>query len=466
MLVHKLTTILKIGLIGLPLSVFALPLKLTYLPSPTSLSLTAGSIDVARLLEPAVEPQEVGVDDKGEQLPQDIIFWHSMAGQLGEEVARLSQQFNESQMAYRVRPVYKGDYMESLTSFAAAFRAKHPPNLVQVFEVGTSVMRSPRGVIKPVETLMREQGVEFPKGQYFPAVLSHYSMDGVLLAMPFNVSIPVMFYNADALAKLGVTQETFPKSWQGFERLAERLHREGFSCAYTSAYPAWILIESYQALHGLNPAEGASKDMIHQQLKSHLKRMQEWQKKHYFEYGGRGDDPTALFTSGKCPIFSQSSGAFEALSGLTSFHLGVAPIPFDETNKSTRHNNIVGGAALWIPAGQSKEIEHGISLYLAFIAKPSVQRSWYEHTGYLPMDTAFQASEHSILDIAKLDLNHQYQAVPESQQGAENQIRTIYDQMLEAIFSGMMSVEDAMNKADRRIQHVLKRFRRNNGNAH
>ena len=208
-------------------------------------------------------------------LPQDIIFWHSMAGQLGEEVARMAQQFNDSQTAYRVRPVYKGDYMESLTSFAAAFRAKYPPNLVQVFEVGTSVMLSPNGIIKPVERLMHEQGMDLSKEQFFPAVLRHYSSDDVLMAMPFNVSIPVMFYNADALAKLGVTQQSFPSTWGKLEHLADRLHQAGFSCAYTSAYPAWILIESYQALQGLNTA-----DDIHQQLGAHLQRMRQWQKKH------------------------------------------------------------------------------------------------------------------------------------------------------------------------------------------
>lgn len=422
MLVHKLKSLLLTCLIWLPLPVFA--------------------------------------------VPQDIIFWHSMAGQLREEVTRLAKQFNDSQTAYRVRPVYKGDYMESLTSFAAAFRAKHPPNLVQVFEVGTSVMRSPRGIIKPVETLMHEQGMDLSKEQFFPAVLRHYSSNGVLMAMPFNVSIPVMFYNADALAKLGVTQESFPKTWSGLEVLAGRLHKSGYSCAYTTAYPAWILIESYQALQGLNSAKGKTTDAMHQQLKTHLERMREWQKKHYFEYGGRGDDPTTLFTSGKCPLFSQSSGAYKGLAKLTPFHLGVAPIPFDESVKASRHNNIVGGAALWVPAGQSKEIEHGIALYLAFISKPSVQQAWYEQTGYLPMDDAFQASANSILDIAKQELNHQNQPVSDLQQGAENQIRTIHDQMLEAIFSGMMSVDEAMNKAENRIRHVLKRFRKNSGDVH
>lgn len=392
-------------------------------------------------------------------LQQDVIFWHSMAGQLGEEVNRLAQQFNDSQTTYRVKPIYKGDYMESLTSFAAAFRAKHPPNLIQVFEVGTSVMHTPKGIIKPVEQLMHEQGMDLLKEHFFPAVLRQYSLDGVLLAMPFNVSIPVMFYNADALRKFGVTPYSFPSTWGQFELLAKRLHQAGFSCVYTSAYPAWILIESYQALQGLNLEKTA--EVLHQQLGRHLQRIRQWQQKHYFEYGGRGDDATALFTRGKCPIFSQSSGAYVGLSELVPFHLGVAPIPLDDTNDATRHNNVVGGAALWVPAGQSQEMEHGIALFLAFLSQPNVQQAWYEHTGYLPMDNIAPIPQSSILRIAQHDLNRSNQMDANLQQGAENQVRVIHDQMLEAIFSGMMTVEKALHKAEIRIQHVLKRFKKN-----
>ena len=57
----------------------------------------------------------------------EIVFWHSMAGQLGEEVNNLANKFNQSQQKYSINPLYKGDYNESLTSFAVAFRAQKPP---------------------------------------------------------------------------------------------------------------------------------------------------------------------------------------------------------------------------------------------------------------------------------------------------------------------------------------------------
>ena len=74
-----------------------------------------------------------------------MVFWHGMAGHLGDEVRLLADDFNRSQDEFTIKPVYKGDYTETLTSFAAAFRAHKAPAIVQIFEVGTAIILSPTG---------------------------------------------------------------------------------------------------------------------------------------------------------------------------------------------------------------------------------------------------------------------------------------------------------------------------------
>lgn len=390
---------------------------------------------------------------------QEIVFWHSMAGQLGEEVNQLAKQFNQQQTQYQVKPIYKGNYIESLSSFAAAFRAKQPPNMIQVFEVGTSVMLSPPGIIKPVEQLMHEQGVDVEKAFLMPAIRYQYSDRNQLMAMPFNVSIPVLFYNVDVLNKLGISSSNFPKTWTELETLLQALQQSGYACGYTTAYPAWILIESYAALNGLSPYDVESAQM----MTTHIHRMSQWQKQHYFEYGGRVDDATVLFTSGKCPLFSQSSGAYSALSQLVSFHLGVAPLPLDHHISTKRHNNVVGGAAIWVIAGQTPEIERGIAQFLSFLSQPQQQKQWYQQTGYIPLNplSADALKSNMILKLAISDLSHPIEREALQPGMPLNQIRTIYDEMLESIFSGITSPKEAIKKAQKRAQHVITRFKKN-----
>ncbi|BCA96461.1 glycerol-3-phosphate ABC transporter substrate-binding protein [Legionella antarctica] len=399
----------------------------------------------------------------------ELVFWHGMAGNLGEEVRLLADDFNLSQSEFTIKPVYKGDYVETLTSFAAAFRAHQAPAIVQVFEVGTAIMLSPKGVIKPVDVLMHEQNMRLPKDDFIQSVREFYSRDGQLMAMPFNLSVPVLYYNRDILAKVGYSQANFPHTWGELEVLAEKIKKAGYDCTYTTAYPGWVLFESYLAIHGLTLTEEARAVFNTPQLARHIQRLKRWHDLHYFRYGGRVDDATIFFTSGVCPLFSQSSGAYNSLLAFVPFNLGVSTMPLDTQASPTRHANVAGGAALWAVNGQNEVQYKGIAQFFVFIARPEIQKRWHEHTGYLPLGlkgiyaAIVQASKHPSLLLARSDLEGPVNAKPFKHTGPQNQIRSINDEVLEAMFAGLINSDQALQEAMDRSNHVLLRFSQNTG---
>ena len=79
------------------------------------------------------------------QAQTEIQWWHSMGGALGDKLNELANKFNASQKDYKVVPVYKGSYPESMTAAIAAFRAGNAPHILQVFEVGTATMMAGQG---------------------------------------------------------------------------------------------------------------------------------------------------------------------------------------------------------------------------------------------------------------------------------------------------------------------------------
>src|SRR5215467_11746194 len=79
----------------------------------------------------------------------EIQWWHAMQGVLGERVNEIAAKFNASQNDYEVKAVFKGPYPDTLNAAIAAYRAKQPPHVVQVFEVGTQTMLS-SGAVYPV----------------------------------------------------------------------------------------------------------------------------------------------------------------------------------------------------------------------------------------------------------------------------------------------------------------------------
>ena len=404
--------------------------------------------------------------------PIEIVLWHSLAGQLGAELMLLSKGFNESQRNYLIKPVYKGDYSETLTSFAAAFSAKQPPDLVQIFEVGTDTMLVSKGIIKPVDQVMAEHDLTLAEGHFFSAVRDYYSERGHLMAMPLNISVPVLYYNADLLNTLGYSADNFPKTWDELEVLASKLKHAGFSCAYTTTYPAWILIESFSAIHGLSMVDPQTNKASynHQAMIHHLNRLRRWQKEHYFVYGGRSDDATVLFTSGQCPVLSQSSGAYASLAQLVSFRVGVAAIPLDLHVSQTRFNNLTGGAALWVVAGKKNLTYRGIAHFFNYLAQAEVQKQWHLSTGYLPLgakgiyDGIAQLSQHPALAIALMEWSNTSTKKVGIRSSAQHQMRVINDEALEMIFAGIHPPQVAMDDAVRRSNQAIDRFLKRTSN--
>src|SRR5499426_360297 len=126
----------------------------------------------------------------------EIQWWHSMTGANNTGVNELAARFNASQREYKVVPVFKGSYPESMTAAIAAFRAGSAPHILQVFEVGTATMMAAKGAIKPVYQLMKDAGEPFDPKAYLPTITGYYSTSkGDMLSFPFNSSSMVMWVN-------------------------------------------------------------------------------------------------------------------------------------------------------------------------------------------------------------------------------------------------------------------------------
>lgn len=401
--------------------------------------------------------------------PVKIDFWHSLAGSYGEELHYLATRFNQQQNEYFLNPIYKGDYVECITSLAAAFRAKQAPPLVQIFEVGSESMLNPSGIIEPVEKLMKKHRKKLNKQDYFPILNKYYSQNGQLMAMPFNVSIPVLFYNKDALKKAGIQDKELPQTWHDLERISGLLQEHGYDCVFSSANPAWILIEATASIHGLSLVDQKTNQALYnnRQTRTLLTKLKDWQNRKIFEYGGRSDDSSILFTSGRCPFYAQSSGAFNSLSQFVNFDIGIISLPINTEVSKTRHSNIAGGGALWVLSGHDEKTYEGVSQFLEFILHPDNQLRWHQKTGYLPLgvkgdyQSIIKQSTHPSLHIASHDFIDESLGLKNDLSRVHNQIRVINEESLEAVFSGIKTPKEALDNAVLRSNHALERFKKN-----
>src|SRR6266851_2626812 len=184
--------------------------------------------------------------------PIEIQWWHAMTAVNGERVNKIAADFNASQSEYKVVPVYKGSYPETMSAGIAAFRGGNAPHIIQIFEVGTATMMAAKGAIKPVHQLMAEAHEKFDPSAYLPTVNGYYSTsDGKMLSLPFNSSSAISYYNKDAFAKAGLDPEKPPQTWPEWFADAKKIRAAGYPCGFTAGWITWTQIEQFNAWHNM-----------------------------------------------------------------------------------------------------------------------------------------------------------------------------------------------------------------------
>ncbi len=406
----------------------------------------------------------------------EIQWWHAMTGANNDVIVKLAEQFNATQKDYKVVPAYKGSYADTMNAGIAAFRAGNAPHIMQVFEVGTATMMSAGGAIKPVHVMMKEAGESFDPANYLPTITGYYStLKGEMLSFPFNSSSAVMWYNKDALAKIGMTAP--PKTWPEVFDAAKKLKSNGFEkCGFSTAWITWLNVEQLSAWHNIPLASKANgMDGFDTELKfnspfhvKHLQNLVDLQKDKTFDYSGRTNTGEGRFTSGECPIFMTSSAFFGNVAANAKFAWGNAPMPYYPDVAGAPQNSIIGGASLWVMGGKKPEEYKGVAKFFTFLSDTDRQVGLHTLSGYLPITKAayekVKASgfykEKPHLETPLLQLTNK--APTENSRGLRLgnmvQMRDMWAEEIEAALAGKKTAKQALDDAVTRGNEVLRQF--------
>ncbi len=329
--------------------------------------------------------------------PINLDFWHAMTGKNAENVQLLADKFNASQALYKVSPVFKGSYIDTMNAGIAAYRAKSAPAIIQIFEVGTATMMSAKGAVKPVYQLMKETGEKFDPKIYIPTITSYYSTSkGEMLSLPFNSSTAVMYYNKDAFRVAGLDPEKPPVTWPEFFEVAKKLKASGMEGGFSTNWISWIQLENFSAWHNQpfgtksNGFEGLDTELAFNTplTLKHFETIYQLSKDKVFIYGGRENKANPLFTSGQVGMHFESIGGYANFKNTCKFDFGVARLPYYPEVAGAPQNSIIGGASLWVFGGKSKDEYKGIASFFSFLSTAEIQALWHQNTGYLPITTA------------------------------------------------------------------------------
>ena len=175
----------------------------------------------------------------------------------------------------------------------------------------------------------------------------------VRLPLPLNTARPVLYYNEDAFRR---TQLSPPKTWYEMAPLLGALAEAGFACPYTTAWPAWVMLD--------NSGGTLSREV----MVRWSSLLASWEKAGLFSYAGRANEAEARFAAGECAVVTSSSSSARDLAKRAQFQLGVAPLPdYDEANAALRPLP-AAAPAVWV-----ERQSVGVTSFLAFLAARAAQ---------------------------------------------------------------------------------------------
>jgi len=420
-----------------------------------------------------------------------IVFWHAMTGANNDVINGIATDFNASQSAVELEPVFKGSYPETLTAAIAAWRAGQAPHVAQIYEVGTGSMLAAGAAVKQVWQLAKETGLKIDPAAYLPAVRGYYSLaDGRMASMPFNSSTGVMWYNKDAFETAGLDPEKPPATWADFASTVHALKAKWVGPASakagndvspaTSSWFAWIQLEEFSAIHNLPFASKEDGfEGLDTELKcnspAHVKQLQmilDLAKEGCFKYGGRDSTPDPLFYTGQAAIgFGSSAGRSDIVRN-AKFKWAAAVLPYDPTLIKQPNNTIIGGASLWtMTAPKRTEAEYkAVASFLQFIGEPEQDAKFHQHTGYVPVTLAgyelskkqgyYETAPGADVAIKSLTRGKVTENSRGLRLGRLPEIRNIVYEEVEKALQGQQDAKAALDSAVLRGNKVLREFQK------
>lgn len=332
-----------------------------------------------------------------EEMSDEVItleFWHAMADDLGAVVDELVTRFNDSQDRIVVNATYQGSYDDTYNALLAAFETDTAPNIVQNFDLASQTMID-TGKLIPAHDLMAADG--YDSSVFVPAVADYYGDGTGMVAMAFNSSTPILFYNKDMFAAAGVEPPADGTSWSFSEMLAacDAIQASG-ETQYCIALGqvGWYFEQILANSGGLyfnndNGRTGrATEVMFNQGVGVEV-----------FDFltgliadgyspnlGNTWTDTDTVFLAGEAAMMFDSTAGTRGLQDGAEFEVGTMYIPYADS-AGDRNGVVIGGAALWLIDSGDEATNAAAWEFMKFMAAEDQQVTWHTGTGYFPVRT-------------------------------------------------------------------------------
>ncbi|MBR5099454.1 MAG: extracellular solute-binding protein [Spirochaetales bacterium] len=325
---------------------------------------------------------------KEEAKTEKVIIWHSAQGSNAEVFEEIAQTFNNTigkDRNIEIEAIYQGKANDVLTSVNAASGTGNLPDIAMMDATAATDMNHSQYLVT-VDKL----GID--TSDILACGISSYTSENGLLALPFNASALLYYYNKTLYDSVGVSA---PRTLDDMVEVARKTGSKDVA-AFAGVPATFELSTLIGAQNGLsymlnnrNGHDGAATEVLFGKEGTYKAFLEKW--KTVYDtgfYSPITSGVTAEFTSGRCAAMLASSSNLASVINSVSreFEVGVAKVPM--VNEQATGGTVISGGALF-----SFTDSQAVKTVLEYLISPDVQAKWSEATGYVPVNTKAYETE-------------------------------------------------------------------------
>lgn len=307
-----------------------------------------------------------------------------------------ADQFMAANPDIQVNLTYTGSYTQTRDTINTEIQGGGTGPTVAVMLTTDLYSFVEEGTIVPAQDFIDQMSDEDKAAlvdDLFPALmLNSTDEDGIIWSIPFQRSTPILFYNKDQFAEVGLDPEKPPTNIDELIADAKLLtkpdgERWGFMLPVQGGFPIW-LFQSFAIAYGQNLSDADPTEVYLNDpasLAAVNKIVELGTVDNVMPAGGTvwGDTPTA-FLAGQASIIYHTTGNLTNILNNADFEVGVGFLPSGPAgDEGTGYGTPTGGGNLYVFSGATEEEQAAGWQWVQYLASPEIQSDWGTQTGYI-----------------------------------------------------------------------------------
>ncbi len=402
-----------------------------------------------------------------------ITLWHSNTGNIGTAFDTIIENFNigyGKDHSIYIDAIYQGKANDVLTKIKANIAAGDKlPDIAQLDATAALDMSS-------YELLVTPEALGIDTECIIPQALSAYTSNR-LLAVPFNASALVLYYNKTLLDELGLNP---PKSLDELIEIAPKLVKrteDGKISRYAiMAAPTTYELTSFIGaqnghsyfVNNKNGHQGDPTEVLLKQDGTYKAFLEKW--KELYETGALSNIPSGSsteFIAGRTAMILGSSSNYQSLASAadSSFSIGIAAVP--TVNRTDNCGSAIGGGALFAFQNRPE-----VKQVIEYLTSEEMQFLWSKSTGYIPVNKdTYEMQDYKDYVAANAERGRAAEIVMQSDMDIVNvwlpsayQIYYSFQENINDAITGEKAIDKAVDDMTAIIESAISDYAKQNNN--